>query len=66
MRKVDLFLHVRGCNRCARDHAELPFLLLQRPMMDRDGVCWTHWATCPTTGEPILMFIVNNEEDDEG
>lgn len=63
MRKVDLFIDVRGCARCGSDHASLPFLRLQRPMEDNDGVAWTHWATCPTTGEPILLFIRETNED---
>lgn len=62
MRKIDLFPDIRQCARCGRDHAALPFLRLQRPMEDADGVDWTHWATCPTTGEPVLMFIRTTEE----
>ncbi len=51
---------VHGCARCGGDHARVAFLLLVRPMEmdDKDGAL-THWASCPRTGEPILLRCVD-------
>lgn len=52
------------CARCKRVHKEIevkPFS--KHPVKDSDGVLWTHWAICPTTTEPVLLRIVN--EDDQ-
>lgn len=49
--RVDLV----GCARChGPGHHGLDFVRLRRPV-EEDG--WTHWATCPNTGEPILLRI---------
>ena len=47
---------IRNCARCGQDH-ELEFRRFQRPMQ-RTG--YTHWATCPTTGEPIIMVMATD------
>jgi hypothetical protein len=51
--KTDIF----DCARCDQDHAGLSFQALHRPVEVEPGVAaytFTHWAPCPTTGEPIL------------
>jgi hypothetical protein len=46
---------IRGCARCDGDgHEDVTWLPLTHPIEDSDGV-WTHWAPCPTNGQPILM-----------
>ncbi len=47
---------VRGCARCGGVH-EVDFKRLTNPIeaVDHDEVVYTHWAPCPTNGEPILM-----------
>lgn len=45
---------VRGCARCGGEH-EVEFKELAQPHVDTGGAKWTHWAPCPTNGEPILM-----------
>lgn len=49
---------VRGCARCGEDHEELEFERLQRPIQEDDGRDYTHWAPCPTNGQPILLRMV--------
>lgn len=51
--------NVRGCARCGEDHPPLDVVAFWRPFEDADGV-WRWWATCPTTGDPIL---ISNAED---
>lgn len=41
---------VVGCARCGKDHVGVLFMKLDRPMKGS-----THWAPCPTNGQPILL-----------
>jgi hypothetical protein len=50
----DFTFSVTGCARCGGDHVELAAVEFQRPPKDEDEE-WSHWATCPETGEPILI-----------
>lgn len=46
-----------GCARCHGDgHDGLLFSPLTHPVVDGEGT-WTHWAPCPTNGEPILLQV---------
>lgn len=49
-----------GCARCYGDgHTDLFFRELTHPVQIGDGLgSLTHWAPCPTNGEPILLRIV--------
>lgn len=49
-------ISITGCARCGNDHKDLEFHQLTQPMVDADGT-WTHFALCPTNGEPILLKI---------
>lgn len=43
---------VTSCARCGGNHTGLPLKQFERPPE------WgTAWATCPTTGDPILVHI---------
>lgn len=53
---------VYQCARCGDDHAELEFVQFARPIEDSDSTIWTYWTMCPTTNEPILLKVT--EEDD--
>jgi hypothetical protein len=47
---------IRGCARCDGDgHEDVVWEPFTHPVEDTDGTLWTHWAPCPTNGEPILM-----------
>lgn len=48
---------VLNCARCGGDHKALKYRKLRQPIEDGDTTLWEWWATCPTTGEPILMRI---------
>lgn len=57
-----------GCARCwGAGHDDLVFRKFTHPVESfnrADGVfevMATHWSTCPTTGEPILMTFVEDE-----
>lgn len=52
-----------GCARCHGDgHEDVLWQPLAHPVEDADGSEWTHWASCPANGEPILMQVT--EVDD--
>jgi hypothetical protein len=46
---------LRSCARCYGDHAAMWWVAFVHPIVDEDGTTWTHWATCPTTGDPVLQ-----------
>jgi hypothetical protein len=48
---------VGRCAHCNYDHPQLAFRKLRNPI----GV-WTHWAPCPTRGEPILLTITATQD----
>jgi hypothetical protein len=51
-----------GCARCLGDgHDGLEFRRLTHPIILNGGIEATRWATCPTTGEPILWATVKVE-----
>ncbi len=45
---------VEGCARCGGTHSDLIVSEFQRT--PEGG--WTHWATCPATGAPILIRMI--------
>lgn len=51
-------VELRGCPRCGGDHEQLELQLLDRPA-DVAGALrvrpLTHWALCPTNGQPVLV-----------
>lgn len=49
------------CPRCGASH-ELPFVPLAKPATI-EGSRHTHWATCPTRGEPVFLCLqlINTE-----
>lgn len=52
-----------GCARCGADaHHGITYKRLTRPV-ELAGETLTHWAWCPSTGEPILLLIVDTPGD---
>ncbi len=50
---------VSPCERCLCDHPGLLFVPFQRLQIGSQAeAVSTHWALCPTTGEPILLRVV--------
>ena len=55
-------LDQHGCARCGGDgHPNMTFLPLTHPVEINAETIFTHWALCPTNGEPILMLTFNKE-----
>lgn len=51
-----------GCPRCTKaGHAGVVFRELARPMETPGLATLTHWAPCPTNGDPILMCAVEGD-----
>jgi hypothetical protein len=40
----------------------MTFMPLAHPVELDDGTAFTHWAPCPTNGEPILLLIRKKDE----
>lgn len=43
------------CARCGKDHIDLTWKRMSRPILDEDGTAWDYWSTCPETGDPVLL-----------
>lgn len=55
---MSITVDLNGCARCHGDgHAGLTFHELTRPLIIGNEQPLTHWALCPTNGEPILMRV---------
>lgn len=56
---------LENCARCGGTHLDLTFKLLTQPVHSDDdgGAAYTHWATCPTNGEPVLMKILQRDKN---
>lgn len=53
---------LNGCARCdGEGHPGLTFEPLTYPLEIGDAVL-THWAPCPTNGEPILLRFVEKPD----
>jgi hypothetical protein len=46
---------IQGCIRCGGVHDQLEVKALTRSSPSADGQDFTHWASCPTNGEPIFI-----------
>lgn len=55
-------IHVERLNGCARCHGEghddLTFEPLIHPFEVDEKIIVTHWAPCPTNGQPILLSVL--------
>lgn len=54
---------VYKCARCGEDHAGLEMKKFTRPP---EWGPYTHWVSCPTTGEPILIRVVDVPDAERG
>jgi len=52
---------VKCCARCQQDHVDLEFKELTNPGETKAS----HWALCPTLGEPILLFVTKTAKKKE-
>lgn len=52
------------CARCGEDHINVEAKPLSRPVLKdapSEEVLYTHWAPCPTNGDPILVVEVGKD-----
>lgn len=52
---VALATSIGNCARCGESHRLLVFRVFMRGPIETATGLATHWASCPTNGEPILM-----------
>lgn len=61
MSQPSFVIDLKGCARCDADgHKDLKFTRFRLPVIvsGRAMVRYSHWAICPTTGEPILYAVL--------
>lgn len=64
---VSFVVDVNGCARCHTDtgHPGVAFRAFTHPVTSEVGgggdLLYTHWALCPTTGEPIMLRMVPSD-----
>ena len=46
---------ISNCARCGQDHEDIEYESFTHPIVDSDRTEWTHFAKCPTNGQPILI-----------
>lgn len=54
---------VGNCARCGNDHVDIVFRQFTSPVMSSDDIEFSHYALCPTNGEPILMYVTEKEQE---
>lgn len=62
-----LIRDIVNCARCGDDHVALIATRFERPFAPSDAypLEWTHWVTCPTNGDPILVRVLPVLENGE-
>lgn len=56
-------MSLKACARCHGPHDRIVFKPFTHEVpADDDKPSWTHWATCPTTGEPVLLRVTVPDE----
>jgi len=45
---------IHGCGRCRGNHRDMEFVPFK---LSPDLTPFTHWALCPTTNEPLLLYF---------
>lgn len=62
MTTEELVMDINNCARCSGRHDRLVFRKLTRPLDDEvSHLQLSHWCTCPSNGEPILMQVHEDE-----
>jgi hypothetical protein len=56
-----------NCARCGGDHVDPPLTWRKftRPVRDAQLGDFTYWATCPTTGDPVLLLVKDELTSDD-
>ena len=57
---MPIFVNIKNCARCGGYHDNVKFVEFARaPRVDR----YSHYAPCPKTGEPILMYLTEEHTE---
>lgn len=56
--REERIVDLKGCARCHGEHVGLVFMPFRYAMELDHEAALTHWVSCPTNGEPILMRVV--------
>lgn len=51
-------ISIQGCARCGESHDVVTMMEFINPPPG-----YTHWAICPETGEPILAYFVEGNDE---
>jgi hypothetical protein len=53
-------VRINACSRCGEDHEHVVAKPMARPFAPPEAgvLAWTHWAPCPTNGDPILLMVL--------
>lgn len=51
-----VLIRVDECARCGRNHSQVVFKKLRRPILER----YTYWGMCPRANQPIIMAPIGN------
>lgn len=55
-------MRVIGCARCGADHEDITPQKLDRPIAPPEtSIMWSHWAPCPTNGQPIIIAMTADD-----
>lgn len=58
---VVLITSMPHCPRCRGSHRDIKAQRFRWPV-ESDGQLHTHWATCPDSGDPILIRVILENE----
>ena len=56
-----MHIRIKNCARCGEHHVSVEFKLLSRPMAPPEAapLVWTHFARCPSNGEPVMLAMTD-------
>jgi hypothetical protein len=57
-------IKVLHCARCGEDH-EMEFSKFSDNPIECDETIYTHWGLCPNTSEPVILTIIECENDNQ-
>jgi len=58
-------MDIKRCARCGKNHQGLAVHSFDRCVVINPEEVYTHWATCPRTGDPILILYKELPESEK-
>lgn len=58
-------ISMSNCSRCGVGHTDVETEKLEHPFAPPEcaPVVWTHWARCPSNGQPIMVMLAGDDRD---